>query len=297
MNFKNLNVIFAGCARDCSEFLPKSLDNIKHYSSLFRQSYSIVIENGSSDSTKEILKENQSKNDIYLFCDEFNKISNRTQRLESARNLIIKTIKQNENIANCDLFILMDLDDIGTYRINDDDILNAISFLFSEKNIAGVFSNQLGGYYDMWSLRDKKYCDVDIWVEVFKFLMKNKNYSEQITRKHLEDAKKIILDKYTLSFNRDHSPIQVKSAFGGFGIYKMKNVLENSEKYKGSQILNLISKDNKNATMKYQKCEHVNFNEGLVSQGNQLYVLPYLINARFPSLEFKAESALKLLIK
>ena len=296
MNFKNLNVIFAGCARDCSEFLPKSLDNIKHYSSLFRQSYSIVIENGSSDSTKEILKENQSKNDIYLFCDEFNKISNRTQRLESARNLIIKTIKQNENIANCDLFILMDLDDIGTYRINDDDILNAISFLFSEKNIAGVFSNQLGGYYDMWSLRDKKYCDVDIWVEVFKFLMKNKNYSEQITRKHLEDAKKIILDKYTLSFNRDHSPIQVKSAFGGFGIYKMKSVLENSEKYKGSQILNLISKDNKNATMKYQKCEHVNFNEGLVSKGNKLYVLPYLINGIFLSYELKAETALKLMI-
>ena len=297
MNLKNLNVIFAGCTRDCSEFLLKSLNNIKHYSSLFRQSYSIVIENGSSDSTKEILKENQSKNDIYLFCDEFNKLSNRTQRLESARNLIIKTIKQNENIANCDLFILMDLDDIGTYRINDNDILNAISFLFSEKNIAGVFSNQLGGYYDMWSLRDKKYCDVDIWVEVFKFLMKNKNYSEQITKKHLEDAKKIILDKYTLSFNRDHSPIQVKSAFGGFGIYKMKNVLENSEKYKGSQILKITTKDKKNITLNYEKCEHVNFNEGLVSQGNQLYVLPYLINARFPSLEFKAESALKLLIK
>lgn len=297
MNLKNLNVIFAGCTRDCSEFLLKSLNNIKHYSSLFRQSYSIVIENGSSDSTKEILKENQSKNDIYLFCDEFNKLSNRTQRLESARNLIIKTIKQNENIANCDLFILMDLDDIGTYRINDNDILNAISFLFSEKNIAGVFSNQLGGYYDMWSLRDKKYCDVDIWVEVFKFLMKNKNYSEQITRKHLEDAKKIILDKYTLSFNRDHSPIQVKSAFGGFGIYKMKNVLENSEKYKGSQILKITTKDKKNITLNYEKCEHVNFNEGLVSQGNQLYVLPYLINARFSSLEFKAESALKLLIK
>jgi glycosyltransferase involved in cell wall biosynthesis len=188
MNLKNLNVIFAGCARDCSEFLPKTLNNIKHYSSLFRQSYSIVIENGSSDTTKEILKENQSKNDIYLFCDEFNKLFNRTQRLESARNLIIKTIKQNENIANCDLFILMDLDDIGTYRINDNDILNAINFLFSEKNIAGVFANQLGGYYDMWSLRDKKYCDVDIWAEVFKLLMKNKNYSEQITRKHLEEA-------------------------------------------------------------------------------------------------------------
>ena len=296
MNLKNLNVVFVGCVKNCSKFLPKSLDNIKYYSSFFGQSYSIIIENGSSDTTKEILKENQGKNDIYLFCDEFNKLPNRGHRLESARNLIIKTIKQNENIANCDLFILMDLDDIGVYRINDNDILNAINFLFSEKNIAGVFANQLGAYFDMWTLREEKYCDVDIWAEVFKFLMENKNFSDQINRKHLEDAKKIILDKYTLSFNRNHPPIQVKSAFGGFGIYKMKSVLENSEKYKGSQILNLISKDNKNATMKYQKCEHVNFNEGLVSKGNKLYVLPYLINGIFLSYELKAETALKLMI-
>ena len=297
MDLKNLTVIFAGCARNCSEFLPKTLNNIKHYSSFFRQSYSIIIENGSSDATKDILKEHQGKNDTYLFCDEFNKLTNRGQRLESARNLIIKTIKQNENIANCDLFILMDLDDIGSYRINDNDILNAISFLFSEKNIAGVFANQLGGYYDMWTLRDKKYCDVDIWAEVFKFLMKNKNYSEQITKKHLENAKKTILDKYILSFNSDHSPIQVKSAFGGFGIYKMKSVLENSEKYKGSQILKITTKDKKNVTMNYQKCEHVNFNEGLVSQGNKLYVLPYLINYEFLSLELKAEFSLNLMFK
>ena len=297
MNLKNLNVIFAGCAKDCSKFLPKTLDNIKYYSSLFGQSYSIIVENGSSDSTKKILKENQGKNDIYLFCDEFNKLTNRCQRLENARNLIIKTIKQNKNIANYDLFVMIDLDDIGTHKINENDIFNAVSFLFSEKNIAGVFANQLGGYFDIWALRDDKYCDVDIWAEVFKFLMENKNFSEQITKKNLEDAYKIILKKKTLSFNRDHPPIKVKSAFGGFGIYKMQSVLKNSEKYNGSQLLKIISKDNKNVTVNYQKCEHVNFNEGLVSQGNKLYVLPYLINYEFLSLKFKAEFALKLMFK
>jgi glutamine cyclotransferase len=77
----------------------------------------------------------------------------------------------------------------------------------------------------------------------------------------------------------------------------MNSVLENSEKYKGSQILKITTKDKKNVTMNYQKCEHVNFNEGLVSQGNKLYVLPYLINYEFLSLELKAEFALKLMIK
>ena len=46
-DLKNLNVVFAGCARDCEPFLKKTLDNIEHYSSLFDQSYKVVIENGS----------------------------------------------------------------------------------------------------------------------------------------------------------------------------------------------------------------------------------------------------------
>ena len=38
----------------------KSLDNIKLYSSLFKESYQVVVENGSKDQTREILKKNQS---------------------------------------------------------------------------------------------------------------------------------------------------------------------------------------------------------------------------------------------
>ena len=33
-DLKNLNVVFAGCARDCEPFLKKTLDNIELYSSL-----------------------------------------------------------------------------------------------------------------------------------------------------------------------------------------------------------------------------------------------------------------------
>ena len=56
MKLNNLKVVFAGCAKDCSKYIPKVLDNIKYYSSFFDQSFSIIIENGSSDNTKELLK-------------------------------------------------------------------------------------------------------------------------------------------------------------------------------------------------------------------------------------------------
>lgn len=63
---QNLKVIFAGCARDCAPFIQKSLDNINYYSSFFKESYKIIVENGSKDKTREILKSNQDKNN--LFC-------------------------------------------------------------------------------------------------------------------------------------------------------------------------------------------------------------------------------------
>ena len=143
MNLRDIKVVFAGCARNCSDFLPKVLDNIKFYSSFFKDSYTIVVENGSIDNTKEILKKNESKQDVVLFQDDLNNLPYRGQRLEKARNLIIETIKQNSNLINCDLFIMLDLDDMGTYRIDEKNILDSIQFLFSKDEIAARFHHRL----------------------------------------------------------------------------------------------------------------------------------------------------------
>ena len=95
----------------------------------------IVVENGSTDKTKEILKTNKNEKNFFLFQDDISNLPYRGQRLEKARNLIIETIKQSSNLINCDLFIMLDLDDMGTYRINENDILNSINFLFSKEEI------------------------------------------------------------------------------------------------------------------------------------------------------------------
>ena len=135
MNLKNLKVVFAGCARDCSTFLPDSIKNIRSYSKLFKESYTLIVENGSKDKTKEILNQNLSKNDIFLFREDLTRLPNRGQRLETARNLIIEKIRDEEKLKNCDLFIVIDLDDVGTYKINENDISRAVDFLFSKKKL------------------------------------------------------------------------------------------------------------------------------------------------------------------
>ena len=297
MNVKDLKVVFAGCARNCSNFLPKVLDNIKFYSSFFSESYIVIVENGSTDKTKEILINNQNKKNFFLFEDDLNKLPYRGQRLEKARNLIIETIKKNTNLIGCDLFIVLDLDDMGTYRIEEKNILDSVKFLFSKEEIAAVFANQLGTYYDMWTLRDQKYCKNDFWVEVLQFLMNNKNSNDKISQSDFEEVKKNIIDKKTYSFEKNDPPIEVESAFGGFGIYKMKYVLKNNRKYEGTQIVNLISKDLKTFRAKYQKCEHVNFNLGLAEQNLKLYILPNLINRDYEKNIFPPSASINFLIK
>ena len=297
MNLKNLSVVFAGCARDCSKFLPNTLENIRSYSSLFKESFTIIVENASKDKTREILQQNQKQNDFFLFEDGLNNLEYRGQRLEKARNLIIKTIKDNPKLKDCDLFIMMDLDDTGAFKINDKDILNSIRFLFSEDKIGAIFANQIGTYYDMWTLRDQKYCKNDFWVEVLQYLMKNKSSFEKISDDSLAQVKKEIIDKMTYSFERDKPPILVESAFGGFGIYKMKYILSNKNKYEGEQIIDIITKDQKKIKIKYQRCEHVNFNLGLVDQNLKLYILPNLINGNFLEGTFPPLAALELIIK
>jgi len=297
MNLRDLKVVFAGCARDCSTYLPTTIENIKSYSKLFKDSYTLIVENGSKDKTKEILNQNLSENNIFLFREELTKLSNRGQRLEHARNIIIETIRENEKLKNCDLFIMMDLDDLGSYKINEKDIIKAVKFLMSEDKNGAVFANQLGTYYDMWTLRDQKYCKNDFWVEVLQFLINNKNSKDKISKSNIEEVKKNIIDKKTYSFEKNHPPIKVESAFGGFGIYKMEYVLKNNRKYQGTQIVSLTTKDQKKLKVKYQKCEHVNFNQGLTEQNLELYILPNLINRDYEKNIFPPSASINLIIK
>ena len=297
INLKELKVVFAGCARDCETSIQKSLDNFRLYSSLFKESYQVIVENGSKDRTREILKNNQTKNDYYLFEDSLHELPIRGLRLEKARNIIIDKIKTISKLSECDLFVVMDLDSSGNYQINQEHILKSIKFLFSKEKIGAVFANQLGTYYDMWTLRDNEYCQNDFWVETLQNIVKKVGPKENISIDILTEVKKNFIDKKTYSFDKNLSPLKVHSAFGGFGIYKMKYVQSNKKKYEGTQTIDLIFKDNTKKKVKFQRCEHVNFNFGFKEQNLELYILPYLINREFLDVTFPPQAAIKLIIK
>ena len=295
--FKNKKVIFAGCARDCDQYLEKTLSNIDYYTSLFEKSYQIIVENGSKDNTREILKSKKNPNCYYLFEDHLDEYGTRGERLERARNKIIEKIRNEPNLRKCDLLVILDFDDSGEYRVDKKNIFKSLEFLYTKKNIAGIFANQLGTYYDMWALRDEKYCKNDFWVEVLQNICAKAYPIDQISPEILKIVRDTYIKKKTYSFNINQEPINVHSAFGGFGIYKMENVLNNKRFYEGTQTVDLKFKDNTSTKTKFQKCEHVNFNLGFIDQNCELYILPYLINRDFMDLTFPPQLALKLIIK
>ena len=275
---KNLlgKAIFAGCVRNCERWLPKVLTNIEKYSSYFFKSHFIFIENDSTDNTKEILgKWYKNRNCSSINMDGLKNIPKRGLRLEAARNAYLKIIKDSNSLKKYDYLIVMDFDDVSIFEIEKKNILKSIEFLNSDKSIAGVFSNQRGMYYDMWTLRHKTICPVDVWEEILDYKIKNK-VTDEIAYECTLKKRKFYLDE-------NNSPLEVDSAFGGFAIYKMDYILKNQKPYIGSKT----KKIDKNNTIKWQVCEHVQFNMGIKDLGGKLYILPYLINGENKGGEFR----------
>ena len=50
----------------------RNLENLEHYFSLLKETYKIIVENGSIDKTRKILQGNKSTNDFFIYKDELN---------------------------------------------------------------------------------------------------------------------------------------------------------------------------------------------------------------------------------
>ena len=296
MNLNNLNVIFAGCAKNCDEYLPDVFNNIKNYSSLFKKTFKIIVENGSTDDTKKILKNHEDDECIIHFRDDFNLIEHRTIRLALARNLIIGDIKNNQKLKDFDLLIMIDFDDRGIFKVDENNLIRAIEFLFSKNDIAGVFGNQPGLYFDMWALTYQHDFKSDYFGDALKLAASKMQSTDKINKEILSDLKKNYFDKKKISFPINSSPVKVLSAFGGLGIYKIKKIRDNKNVYEGEQELSLRFKDGVNKKIFYQRCEHKSFHQGFHDINSDLFILPYLINSKKIDFEAFPQAAFALVI-
>ena len=263
--------VVVGCLKNSSEFLFSVINNLEKLSGLFDEVSFIFVENDSIDATKSIIGawgRNQKKFKMYSLdgLDQYEK--DRTLRLEIARNAYISAVKQDKSLHSFEYMIVMDMDDRGAYPWNLDSVSKALDFLEQKPEHAAVFANQPVKYYDLWALRHPLLCPFDFWHEVLAQALHVSSDQEAFDKVYAKVPKCIPIDT---------PPIQVESAFGGLGIYKMKFVLNNKARYIGHEYKYFVGESM--VFSKLQTCEHVSFHHGISAQGGQMFILPYLVNS------------------
>jgi len=111
----------------------------------------------------------------------------------------------------------------------------------------------------------------DMWEEVCDYATAHRVSDDQAFNETFQ--------KRILTLAPDAEPVEVDSAFGGLGIYKIRSLLKNKREYVGQKIKMLsVDASLPPKFMAWQCCDHVSFNLGLRELGEKLFVLPFLMN-------------------
>lgn len=196
---KNLNSFF--------KILDKIIDTFDDY-------FIILIESDSTDKTYENAKKLLSNYKGVVTKIKTDHLRLRTERISLCRNNYLQFIKKDKNLSNYNYMIVADADKVNS-NITKISILNSIKT--APQNWVGIFANQKYLYYDLWPLRIDNHIENDCYQDFIKLSETN-----SIRKAYFS----VIFKKFFLIKKFQDRFIEVKSAFGGFGIYKLKEVLD-----------------------------------------------------------------------
>ena len=247
----NKRIIICSTIKDEEKNLKNFFNKIDQIVSKFEDYFLIFVESDSSDGSIRLLNEYIKKRKGKIIIKKLKNKKNRIIRIEISRNEYLQHIRDNKKLTKFDYLLIMDADGVNN-RINYRNLENSIK----KKNWNAIFANQSFFYYDVYALRIKNFINEN-------FIHKIKS---DIKNKTVLNLKNIIYENLTKFFylNRKFNQryIKVKSAFGGFGIYKLNKIL----KFKYNSFSG-------------QQCEHVKFNEDIYNKYGGLFIDKNLINS------------------
>lgn len=252
-------IVICGMLRDGENRISSIKDRINKLSSYFKDYRVLIVENDSTDNTRQKLLEwaNENPKIVILGCGYNNSTCslklpkteghsvtwNRINKMQYLRNIYLEEVMKN--YSNYDYMIVWDMDILGSVYL--DGILNSFGYFGSKKFKTdamcanGIYRWMvLPLYYDTYAHRDKG----------DKF---------HISKKHIHDIDKGI----TVRYNVGEDPVEVDSCFGGFTIYRINSILNTHAQY------GTTSKDSGDV-----ECEHVVFNKFL----DKVHVNPSMIH-------------------
>jgi hypothetical protein len=262
-------VLLVGTISNVSSVLEIELKRVLNALSYFPQVDIFLVESDSSDSTLQTLNALSKKIPNLSFVTLgalLPSIPNRIERLRHCRNAYVEHIRNKYSKEDLGYVIVADLDGMNS-KIDK----NGVSSCFQDgKAWDACFSNQLGGYSDIYALRCKDWQDDDCFTELHnKTSTFINDFNSDVFFKdlrmtyHKNRIRKSVIYSKMRRIPESFPWIKVDSAFGGFAIYKSAIFFDYNydSRYRSGPLVS----------------EHVDLH--LKITDSKLYINPALINA------------------
>ena len=114
-----MNCCICGTVKNCGRYLNRVFKNIEKVGSLFDDYKIVIYYDKSKDNTLQKLHEYKKINSrLYFYVNKAPLSGFRTQNISRGRNCCLDYIRHN--FIDCEMFIMMDLDDVCSKNINTD---------------------------------------------------------------------------------------------------------------------------------------------------------------------------------
>jgi hypothetical protein len=245
---RSLRLAVVACARNVEKHVDKFRQHVEPIIDLFHPSSRIIIlESDSTDNTLQKLKQ-WSRAQVYTYGNLSTSLLYRTERIAFCRNKLLEKARQ----VQADYMLVLDMD---IFAANMSSFLT--NFDYDTDDWSVMTANLVEPYYDIWALRtlSDTVLNYDIW---------NRIRGMQFITDYCGDSLiKNIVNIHQKSYPIERGLLEVRSAFGGAGLYKM------------------VATEDCNYSDEGHTCEHVAFH-AFMREKNQARIF---INPRFTNEE------------
>lgn len=247
---KKKTAAIAFLTRDCEKTLPGFLRKMEQLRACFRDSRVFIVENGSKDATRTLLKQYEQSCQgitLHLFDDPVFDSLSRMQRMVRLRNQCLQLVEESQ--YQPDYYIILDSDLDYDVASVEKEIRKA------PEDWAGLFAN--GRYY----LKAGNVRIPVLYYDLFAYLPDSPEGTTSENRDCMTETDMFRLRPQTQKVIRKKRYLKCRSAFGGIGIYRFDAIT-------GCRYT--LEKNNVSRKFDYL-CEHIPFNRKVSKKGS-LYI-------------------------
>jgi hypothetical protein len=265
--------VLVGTISNAAGSLRSDLTKVMSALSTFELVQVFLVESDSTDSTLSVLENLHTEIESFNFVslgDLRSKIPDRIHRIRYCRNIYVQKVRNIIESSDIEYVFVADLDGMNS-KISSKAILSS----FDRDDWGVVLSNQRGGYYDVLALRHPTWCPQDVLVDlrheqsfIDKTDLPRRSFLRRASRRAEYDrARKKAIYSKMIRIKHDEEWIEVKSGFGGLGIYK-------------SELFELFDYSLHEGDLDFES-EHVALSKRITDDGNKIFINPRMINNHF----------------